>query len=353
MEERATVLMASLREIGAKHGLLAGCAVVVRRLKDNPAYAALVAQQAGIIVEENALKFGPLRPSPTDFYFDDADALFDFAAKHDMKVRGHNFVWHRQIPKWFEGYVTKDNAEQVLVSHIERVGGRYAGRVHSWDVANEVIQIKDGLPGGFRDSPWQKVLGDPGKGPGIVPAYVEIAYRAARRIDPKALLFYNDYGIEGPDPQSDAKRKAVMDLLHAMKARGIPLDGLGVQSHISASKSWGQAETAGLRAMIAEAGAMGLKVMITEMDVNDRDLPTDIPTRDQAVAKTYGDYLHQVLADPCVIGLLTWGISDKYTWLNGEDNRKDGQPERCLPFDADFKPKEAFAAEVQEIGNRK
>src|SRR5580692_1686332 len=114
-----------LRLVGARQGILAGCAVQVRHLRDDPAYAALVSQQAGIIVEESALKMGPLRPSPTSYFFDDADYLFAFAKKHKMKVRGHNFVWHEQLPKWFDSYVTQANAERVLGEHIERVAGRY------------------------------------------------------------------------------------------------------------------------------------------------------------------------------------------------------------------------------------
>lgn len=338
-----------LRAAAARRGLLAGCAVQVRHLRDDPAYAALVSQQAGIVVEESALKFGPLRPSPTEFFFDNADYLFAFAKKHKMKVRGHNFVWHRQLPKWFDSYVTPANAEHMLVEHIERVGGRYAGRVHSWDVVNEAIQVKDGLAGGFRDSMWQKLL----PGTGAVPAYIEIAYRTARRVDPKAMLVYNDYGIEAEDEASTKKRTAVLALLHAMQERGIPVDALGVQSHISAGShdAYGPeyAYGPGLRAMIAGARRMGLKVLLTEMDVNDRRLPADIATRDTAVASTYGGYLREALADEAVIALLTWGITDKYTWLNGEDSRADKLPERCLPFDAEMQATPAFFAEREAL----
>ena len=174
-----------------------------------------------------------------------------------MKLRGHNFVWHRQLPKWFESYVTKENAEQVLVEHIEQVGGRYAGKIHSWDVVNEAIQVSDGLPGGFRDSPWQKVLG----GTGAVPEYIEVAFRTARRVDPKALLVYNDYGIEGEDEGSAKKRAAVMGLLREMQRQRIPLDALGVQSHISAVSKDGRVPVygPGLMAMIAEVRKMGLE----------------------------------------------------------------------------------------------
>jgi endo-1,4-beta-xylanase len=343
----------SLRDAGAGRGLLVGCAVAVWALNRDAAYKDLVKGQAGIVVGENEFKFASLRPSATEFNFKAADELAEFAAANGMKLRGHNFVWHRQIPGWFEGYVTPANAEEVLVKHIETVGGRYAGKIHSWDVVNEAVLVEDGLPGGMRkDSAWQKVL--PGEEFGVggntVPKYVEVAFRTARRVDPKALLCYNDYGIEGEDAGSEKKRKAVLGLLRGMQAKGIPVDGLGVQSHISAG---GKAVYgAGLMKMIAEARTMGLKVLVTEMDVNDRALGPEIPLRDKAVAEVYGSYLKMVLGDPAVIAVLTWGITDKYTWLNGEDARADKVKERPLPFDAEMKAKLAVGAMKQGIEGR-
>ena len=349
--QRTTAM--SIREAGASRGIVAGYAVDVSKLRVDAAYRELLKAQAGIVVGEREFKFGPLRPTPTTYFFDDADYLAQFAEANGMKLRGHNFVWHRQLPKWFDSYVTKENAEQVLVDHIERVGGRYAGKMHSWDVVNEAIDIprggvSDGLPGGFRNSPWQQVLGGTGK----VPAYIEIAFRTARRVDPKALLVYNDYGIEGEDAESEKKRTAVMGLLSEMQKERVPLDALGVQSHISALKADGSRPVygAGLMKMIGDARKMGLKVLVTEMDVNDRYVAPSVGARDAAVGEMYGSYLKTVLEDSAVIAVLTWGITDKYTWLDHEDSRADGLPERPLPFDADMQPKQALAAEVKALG---
>lgn len=327
----------TLRSAGAASGIFVGCCAHAKTLQNDKAYADLVKQQVNMLVAETEMKFGPLRPTPTTFFFDDADYLVHFAEKNGMKMRGHNFVWHRQIPTWFQSYVTPQNAEQVLVNHIETVGGRYKGKIHSWDVVNEAIQVSDKLPGGMRNSPWQQML----------PGYIDIAFRTARRVDPNAILTYNDYGIEGEDAGSTAKRAAVLALVRGMQQRGVPIDAVGIQSHISAgpNHTYGPA----LQQFMADVQALGLKLMLTEMDVNDRDLPTDIPTRDAAVADVYASYLKTTLANPAVIALLTWGITDKYTWLNHEDARKDGQPERCLPFDADLKPKPAFASELAAL----
>ena len=189
-----------------------------------------------------------------------------------MKMRGHNFVWHRALPPWFATYVTPQNAEQVLVNHIETVAGRYKGRIHSWDVVNEAIQVSDNLPNGMRNSPWQKVL----------PNYIDIAFRTARRVDPHAILTYNDYGIEAEDAASTAKRSAVLALVRGMQQRGVPIDAVGIQSHIHAGPKYTYGPA--LQQFMADIQKLGLKMMLTEMDVNDRDLPADIPTRDNAVA---------------------------------------------------------------------
>ena len=330
--------LSTIREAAAGRNLLAGCAVNIRALQTDTAYAQLVKQQANILVAENAMKFGPIQPGIDRFNFDESDFLFAFAEANGMKVRGHNFVWHRQLPNWFAGYATPQNAKALLVNHIETVAARYAGRVQSWDVVNEAIQVSDGLPGGLRNSPWYKLLG---------PGYLDLAYQTARRVDPHALLCYNDYDIEGEAPDQAAKRAAVLELVRGMQARNVPIDAVGIQSHIKAggNNHYG----AGLQQFMGQVQGMGLKIMLTEMDVNDRALPADPAVRDQTVAAVYRDYLNLTLASTDVIALLTWGLTDRYTWLNGEDSRSDKLPERALPFDADLRPVLAYSAEVEAI----
>jgi endo-1,4-beta-xylanase len=332
---------ATLKSAASSRGLLVGCCVHAKALREQPDYAALVKQQMSILVAENEFKFGPLHPTPTTFFFDDADTIIHFAEQNGMKMRGHNFVWHRALPAWFATYVTPQNAEQVLVNHIETVAGRYKGRIHSWDVVNEAIQVSDNLPNGMRNSPWQKVL----------PNYIDIAFRTARRVDPHALLTYNDYGIEAEDAASTAKRSAILNLVRGMQQRGVPIDASGIQSHIHAGPKSDGSHTYGpaLTQFMDDVQKLGLKMMLTEMDVNDRDLPADIPTRDKAVAELYASYLNTTLANPNVLALLTWGITDRSTWLNHEGARKDGLPERCLPFDPDLKPTPAFFAELTAL----
>jgi len=331
----------SLGAHAAAHGLLYGCAVDVHALAADPAYAALIREQCRILVAENAMKWRALRPSAETFRFDDADALVAFAEANRMKIRGHNLVWHYDNPDWLDAAATTANARQLLVAHIERVVGRYAGRMHSWDVVNEAIEVKDGRPDGLRNSAWLRLAGDD---------YIELAFRTARDADPQALLTYNDYGIEAET--DEPKREAVIELLRRMVARRVPVDALGVQSHIAARAAGGAGVVygagpvygAGLMRLVAAARELGLQVFVTEMDVNDRTVAADVGARDAAVAAAYKQYLELVLADPAVRVVLTWGITDRYTWLDHEDSRADGLPERPLPFDSDGRAVAAFYA---------
>jgi endo-1,4-beta-xylanase len=236
-----------------------------------------------------------------------------------------------------DSYATSANARQLLIAHIQTVVGRYAGRMHSWDVVNEAIEVapkaQAGRPDGLRDSPWLRLIGDD---------YIEVAFRAARRADPQALLTYNDYGIEAENPSDEAKRQALLLMLRRLRARQIPIDAVGIQSHLSAAPNIRYG--AGLMKFIASVRELDLQVFITEMDVNDRALAPDVAQRDAAVAAAYGSYLNLVLSDPAVTAVLTWGVTDRYTWLNHEDARPDGRPERPLLFDANYNPKQSFFA---------
>ncbi|GGA68369.1 beta-xylanase [Edaphobacter acidisoli] len=328
----------SLKAHAAARGLLTGCAVNAGLFRSDPAFRKLIAQQYSIVVPENCMKFGYLQPAPNSYNFTDADALVAFAEAHGIKVRGHNFVWHEALPKWFNTTVNKDNARKFLVDHINTVAGRYKGKIHSWDVVNEAIWIKDGRADGLRSSsPWFEMLGSD---------YLDLAYRTARETDPHALLTYNDYGIEYDTDEEQKKRDAVLGLLRRFKAAGTPIDALGIQSHIHAggTETYGK----GLRRLIDDAGGMGLQVFITEMDVKDDGVASDdIAVRDKTVAEVYGNYLDTVLRGPEVKAVLTWGVTDKNTWLNGGTKFRPLHPARAqrpLPFDADYKPTPAFFA---------
>jgi len=331
----------SLRAHAKAHGLLVGCAVVPERLNKEPQYGGVVAAQANILVAENAMKWKALRPALDKFDFSGADTILAFASAHGQKVRGHNLCWHEALPDWFAATVTKENARQILTDHIKTVAGRYAGKLHSWDVVNEAIDTKSDRPDGLRESPWFDLIG---------PDYIDIAFRTARQADSTALLTYNDYGIETDTPDQTKKRALVLELVRGMKKRAVPIDAVGVQSHLGATDP---APGVGLTDFVHELRRMGLQVFITELDVNEKKLEGSESERDAAIARIYKDYVTMMIAEPNVTAVLTWGITDRFTWLNGAKfSRPDGKPQRCLPFDADYQPAPAFFALRSALDSR-
>lgn len=334
----------SLRSHGTSAGVMVGCAVVpslldlegARAGKTGDPYTQTVLDQAGILVAENAMKWSSLRPTPAGYNFTESDRLFAFALVGGQQVRGHNLCWHEQLPSWFGSVATAENATSLLMQHIETVAGRYAGRVQSWDVVNEAVHPPDGRPDGLRNSPWLELIG---------PGYIELAFRTAAQADPQARLTYNDYDIELDTPEQEVKRGQVLLLLRRLHARGVPVQAMGVQSHLLAT---GSRPGAGLITFIRQVAAMGMDVYITEMDVNTRALSGGADAQDDAVAAVYRDYLRLVLPEPNVKSVLTWGISDAHTWLNTSKQpwaqRPDGSRQRPLPFDDHYQPTKAFSA---------
>ena len=130
----------SLKAQAGARGLLAGMAVNMGRLDRDAAYTRTLVEQCSVVVAENAMKWGPLRPAPDRFDFAEADRFMNFAASHGMEVRGHNLCWHQALPPWFAGAVNQGNAERFLQEHIAAVAGRYRGRVRAWDVVNEAVE---------------------------------------------------------------------------------------------------------------------------------------------------------------------------------------------------------------------
>jgi len=324
---------ASLSNRATEKGLLYGAAVLAAKLDSDEDFAACVARECNILVAENDLKWKWLRPAPDQFDFSRGDRLLDFTQRHDMQFRGHTLVWHNGLPDWFEGTVTADNAEQFLRTHIQAVVSHYAGKMHSWDVVNEAILPEHEKPHGLRDTPWFRHLGE---------SYIDIAFETAAQAAPEATLVYNDYGIDYDISQEERKRTAVLELLLRLKSRGVPVHALGLQAHLHGDLTHFNPDK--LRSFIQDAASMGLKVLITELDVSDRRLPRDIDTRDRQVAEVYKAYLSAALAEPSVIAVLTWGLSDRYTWLSRFQPRSDGASVRPLPLDEQLQRKRAWRA---------
>ncbi|MGB3649775.1 MAG: endo-1,4-beta-xylanase [Rivularia sp. (in: cyanobacteria)] len=327
----------SLKQRAAKKKLLFGAAIRYDRLSSDAEYAQSVIKECSILLPEWGLKWhvnpNALRPTPESFDFTAADWMLNFAKTHGMEYRGHTLVWYMSLPPWFEETVNRKNAKDFLEKHIKTVVGRYRGQMHSWDVVNEAIEPRDGHPDGLRKTPWLEFLGED---------YIDLAFRLAHEADPKAMLVYNDYGLDYDIAEDEAKRNAVIQLLKRLKSKGTPIHALGIQAHLDGSKTNFNPQK--IKDFLAQVADMGLKILITELDVTDKELPRNVQVRDRIVAKAYSDYLKVVLEQPAVIAVLTWGLSDKHSWLNEFQPRKDGAPVRPLPLDINGERKLAWNA---------
>jgi endo-1,4-beta-xylanase len=334
----------SLRAHARRHGLIYGSAVVIPVVEHNADFAALVSEQCGIVVPSNELKWVALRPSRDVFNFGPPDFLYDFTQRKAMLMRGHTLCWHDSVPGWLRKIDNKDEIRQIFVDHITTVCKHYAGKLQSWDVVNEAIDPHSNLPGGLRKSFWYENLG---------PDYIDLTFYTARAADPNVKLTYNDYDVEADNDRDAEKRRLILEMVKGMKSRGVPIDAVGVQSHLSAGLKYGQ----GVSDYIEALHQMGLEVYLTELDVNDDDTASnDVAERDAIVAKTYTEFLSAALPNPAVKLVLTWDLSDRFTWLNGIGSHRKKQPnrqQRPLPFDADFKPTDCFYALRESFDRRK
>jgi endo-1,4-beta-xylanase len=346
----------TLRDVYQKNFLL-GTALSFRTVSGQNAKAAeLAGKQFSCVTAENEMKWQSLHPEPERYQFDAADTYFEYAKKHKMEVIGHTLVWHSQTPRWvFEGEGGKPATKEILLKrmrdHIHTVVGRYKGKVRGWDVVNEALS--DGGPDVLRDSPWRKIIGDD---------FLDYAFRFAREADPKAELYYNDYSLENP-----RKRENCVKLVKGMLERKVPIDGIGTQSHFQLNHP----PLDEIEKTIKAFSDLGLKVMITELDVD--VLPSrgpagnaDISRREQGdsstnpytagfpddmqekLAKRYADIFKIYLRhDKAITRVTFWGLDDGQTWLNGFPVR--GRTNHPLLFDRELKPKPAFFA-VRKAG---
>jgi endo-1,4-beta-xylanase len=338
---------AALRRLAADKGLLYGTTISAAQITHDPAFVALVLRQAGLVVPENDMKWLDMnRGAPGDDDYGPADTVAGFAIEAELALRGHNLLWYYRTPYWFFHLPSRGAQQRAVVARIRTLAGRYRGIVHSWDVVNEPIEPKDGRPDGLRKGVFLEALG---------PEYLDLAYRTARETDPKARLVVNEYDVELDTPEHESRRKVLLNLLQRMHRAGTPVDAVGIQAHLTAVGG-PPFSPARLRRFFADIAGLGLTIQITELDVTDESAPADIAVRDQLIADTYRRFLDTALDEPAVKMVVTWGLSDRHSWIvrretNEAKWRKDGLPSRPLPFDADLRPKPAFAAMAEAFAH--
>jgi endo-1,4-beta-xylanase len=300
----------SLREAADKVGLNFGAAVTGQSVggTSNQNYKDIVRTEFNTVVCENDMKWASTQPSRGQFNYAGGDRVVGFASTNGMKVRGHTFVWHSQAG-WVANY-NGSRAEMLaaMKTHIENVGAHYKGKILEWDVVNEAVA--DGSTQ-LRNSFWRQRVGDD---------FIDSAFAYAHRVDPNALLFYNDYGAE----DMGAKSNGVYNLVKRMKENGIPIHGVGLQCHFSGSSI----RKADIDRNIKRLGALGLRVAITELDIVDASRST----------QPWKDLMDICMANENCTTFMTWGVYDAMSW------RANGGNCNCLIYDTQLKAKSIHAA---------
>jgi endo-1,4-beta-xylanase len=314
--------------VGLKRGRIPyGACVRFDPLAKERDYRTTILTYCQELTPEGGLFWGYLRPTRDQFRFDFADNVLAFCEANEMTMRGHTLVWYGSMPDWTKSIGTAAEAERELTRHIERVVGRYRGKIKTWHVVNEPIDDSKGDVPGLRPNVWLQNLGD---------RYIDLAFRTAQAVDPAAELVINEYDIECADGTSPKRREAFLKLIRDLLGRGVPLHGVGLQGHIRGKY---EIDHDGFFDFVSEIHSLGLKAHVTELDVVDNELPGPTTVRDAMVAARAYDFLEPIcaVAKPEVIA--TWGITDRYTWVPIWYKRQDGLPNRPLPFDADCQPK--------------
>src|SRR5690606_30088166 len=318
---------------------------------------ALVPIHFNSITAENVLKAEAVNPEPGVYNFGPADAFVEFGEKHNMFIIGHTLVWHNQTPEWF--FLDEDgkpNTREAQIErmrhHIEVVAGRYKGRIHAWDVVNEVI----GEDGEYRATKWVSAIGDGNE-------LVRLAFQFAHQYAPDAELYYNDFNAWRPE-----KRDGIVRMVKMLQDAGVRIDGIGIQGH------WGlnYPSAADIEAAIDAYAALGVKVMITELDIDvlpltkegqiigtgmmhpqfqlpefkhfldpyQNGLPADV---ERQLAARYAELFRIFYNRRHAIHRVTlWGVHDAMSWKN--DYPIPNRTNYPLLFDRAYQAKPAFHA---------
>lgn len=310
------------------------------------------------IVAENCMKSGPIQPEEGKFDFELADKFVEFGEKNNMYITGHCLVWHSQAPRWFftdslGNDVTPEVLTERMKIHIFTVVGRYKGKIKGWDVVNEAVEDD----GSYRNSKFYQILGED---------FIKLAFQFAHEADPEAELYYNDYSMAIP-----TKRDGVVAMVKKLQEQGVKIDGIGMQGHVSIDGP----SIEEFEKSIEAYAALGVKVMITELDMTVLKMPDPSVGAEVSASfeykqelnpyvdglpdsintiyeQRYLDFFKLFLKHQDKISRVTlWGVNDANSWKN--DWPIFGRTDYCLLFDRQNQPKPVVAKIIEEALKQK
>ncbi|WP_125778103.1 endo-1,4-beta-xylanase [Antribacter gilvus] len=300
----------TLQAAAAESGRYFGTAIAANKLSDST-YTTIANREFNMITAENEMKLDATEPSQNQFNYTNGDRIVNWATSNGKQVRGHTLAWHSQQPGWMQN-MSGTALRSAMLNHVTQVATHYRGKIHSWDVVNEAFQ--DGSSGARRDSNLQRTGND----------WIEAAFRAARAADPNAKLCYNDYNT---DDWTHAKTQAVYNLVRDFKARGVPIDCVGLQSHFNSQSP----VPSNYQTTLSSFAALGVDVQITELDIEGSGT---------AQADNYRRVVQACLAVSRCTGITVWGVRDTDSW------RSSGTP---LLFDGSGNKKAAYTSTLNAL----
>ena len=274
----------TLGAAAAQSGRYFGTAVAAGRLNDQT-YVNILNTEFTMVTAENEMKWDATEPNRGQFSYSGGDRVLNQAVGNGKRVRGHALLWHQQEPGWAQRMEGAD-LRRAMMNHVTQVATHYKGKIYAWDVVNEAFA--DGGSGGRRDSNLQRTGND----------WIEAAFRAARAADPAAKLCYNDYNTDSINPKSTG----IYNMVRDFKARGVPIDCVGFQSHLTNNAP------PDYQANLQRFADLGVEVQITELDIAGSNQ-----------ANAYGAVTRACMAIRACTGITVWGIRDTDSWRGGEN----------------------------------
>jgi endo-1,4-beta-xylanase len=297
----------TLGAAAAQSGRYFGTAINAGKLGDST-YTTIAAREFTMATPENEMKPDATEPTQGTFTFSAGDSVYNWATSHGMKVRGHTLVWHSQLPGWMTSLSGSANVLAGMKEHINGVMAHYKGKLAYWDVVNEALNED----GSRRADVWQNNIGN---------SYIDQAFQTARAADPSAKLCYNDYNIEN---WSYAKTQGAYTMVKDLKARGIPIDCVGFQTHFTGGSSL----PSSFQTTLANFAALGVDVALTEVDVTN------------ASTTQYAGLTQACMNVARCVGITVWGVRDSDSWRSGESP---------LLFDASGNKKAAYTSVLNAL----